>query len=408
MANGTCAVCGSLLPPSLRRPFKYCSGRCRTRAYKQRHPERSRRSVLATRECEVCGKTFQPRHGRHATCSPECREAKARKRQRDRPWRTVACPGCGGPMHPRAKSCRTCQARKQLDLKPCEQCGVIFQPKPKAKNRPPQRFCSFSCAAKWKNAHGLMGRAPVTPEHRKTRALAKARKRRLLLNAVPWDGITDDAIRDRDHWMCRMPVCIYGSRRIYRSRKYPDGRSPSIDHIVPLSLGGSDTALNKRASHLGCNMARKNNLDDQGIIDFGADMDSVPRFYQARQPRLCLICDQPLANGRCDLHMRIFLADCATCGKPVTSRSTRRTYCPECRRTAIMSSYLRSIKQRPAHQRGLDAQAMRDDGMTWDEIANRLGYSGAPYAAAAASRAIGKRSASRTTPYERQHRVSAE
>jgi 5-methylcytosine-specific restriction endonuclease McrA len=68
-----------------------------------------------------------------------------------------------------------------------------------------------------------------------------------------WDGVTDAEIMERDRWRCG--IC---GKRIGKSYKYPHPRSKSIDHIVPLSQGGSDTAANKRAAHLDCNRRRMN------------------------------------------------------------------------------------------------------------------------------------------------------
>jgi 5-methylcytosine-specific restriction endonuclease McrA len=56
---------------------------------------------------------------------------------------------------------------------------------------------------------------------------------------------------NRDRWRCG--IC---GKRIGQSFKYPDPRSKSIDHIVPVSQGGDDTAANRRAAHLGCNCGR--------------------------------------------------------------------------------------------------------------------------------------------------------
>jgi 5-methylcytosine-specific restriction endonuclease McrA len=81
-----------------------------------------------------------------------------------------------------------------------------------------------------------------------------------------WDGITDQEILERDRWMCWL--C---KRRIGKTFRYPHPRSASIDHIVPLSRDGDDTAFNKRAAHLGCNMARGNGRrGEQMTLNFGA------------------------------------------------------------------------------------------------------------------------------------------
>lgn len=84
----------------------------------------------------------------------------------------------------------------------------------------------------------------------------------MRLRAAPWDGVADRAILERDRWQCGIPGCRQPARAIDPAVRYPDPASPSVDHIVPLSLGGGDTERNKRAAHLGCNVARGNRPDE--------------------------------------------------------------------------------------------------------------------------------------------------
>lgn len=240
-------------------------------------------------------------------------------------------------------------------------------------------------------------------ERQKARITAKNRKRRMRLNAAPWDGVTDEAILERDRWTCRMPDCIYGSRRISKTRKFPDRRSASIDHILPLSLGGDDTQYNKRAAHLGCNVIRNTQLDNQMPLAFGADLDAIPRFYQPRQ-KLCPVCNEPIDGKRCDLHMPVYYFTCHGCGNLAASRYKNSQVCgsPECHH----ASYLRRVQAREPHKRALQAHAMHEQGMAWSEIAAQLGYSAANVAASAAARATGRRSARKQGEYVRLPRVS--
>ena len=96
--------------------------------------------------------------------------------------------------------------------------------------------------------------------------VAQARARRSRC-AETCDGVTDEEILERDGWRCQIPGCK--RRPIRRDLKYPHPRSKSIDHIVPLSLGGDDTAVNKRAAHLGCNLARGNKAGVEQVALFG-------------------------------------------------------------------------------------------------------------------------------------------
>lgn len=238
-------------------------------------------------------------------------------------------------------------------------------------------------------------------ERQRTRDLAKARKRRLRINAAGWDGISDGAILERDRWRCG--IC---RQRIGRSFRYPHARSASVDHIIPLSQGGSDTQWNKRAAHLGCNQSRHNGRPgEQWVLPFeGHLIRYAPRV---RPQYLCRDCGEPLADKRaaCPLHQRVIYGTCQVCHTP-TATPRGATLCakPECRR---IRSAERGLQDSPAHERGLQAQAMHAGGMSWAEVADRLGYSGPQYAGAAAARATGQASKRRTAPYERQPRIRA-
>jgi hypothetical protein len=171
---------------------------------------------------------------------------------------------------PERRRCRECQRANpktlQLDPRVCDQCGITYVPKPA--HRPDQRFCSKACAQTWRN---LM-RAPVPRSERpadweRTRQRAKSRARHLR-HAQSWDGITDEEILERDGWRCQIPGCK--RRPIRRDVKFPHPRSKSIDHIIPLSLGGDDTAVNKRAAHLACNAARGNRMGEEQLPLIGS------------------------------------------------------------------------------------------------------------------------------------------
>lgn len=161
----------------------------------------------------------------------------------------------------------------------------------------PQRFCSVAHANAWNGGH----RPPFAGvTDRATRQHAKSRARRLRL-AQTWDGISDGEILERDGWRCQVPGCK--RRPIRKDARFPHLRSKSIDHIVPLSLGGDDTAANKRAAHLGCNIARGNRVGFEQTALFGvirepplATVTAGERAAQ-REKRLCGCGDVPV-NGR--------------------------------------------------------------------------------------------------------------
>jgi hypothetical protein len=200
-------------------------------------------------------------------------------------------------------------------------------------HRPDQHFCSKSCAQTWRN----LGRPSVPlparpPDYERSRQLAKSRARHLR-HAQTWDGITDEEILDRDGWRCQIPGCR--RRPIRKDLKSPHLRSKSVDHIIPLSLGGDDTAVNKRAAHLGCNMARSNRMTEEQLPLFGVVREpplvtrtaSGATIRPPRVPRLCDVCSEPLVGGKCRLHSPVYFLACEHCGALFAAQRRAKRFC---------------------------------------------------------------------------------
>lgn len=77
------------------------------------------------------------------------------------------------------------------------------------------------------------------------------RKYRAVKRGVSHQAYATNYIFERDGWICQ--IC---GQKINRRLKYPNPRSGSIDHIVPLSKDGIDTPSNVQASHLRCNLGK--------------------------------------------------------------------------------------------------------------------------------------------------------
>jgi 5-methylcytosine-specific restriction endonuclease McrA len=102
------------------------------------------------------------------------------------------------------------------------------------------RFCSAECRAGWR---------------RRARALRRLARRCR-------DGVTAQQVFDRDGWTCMIPGC---GQPIQPGLEWPDPMSVSVDHIIPRSLGGDDTAENRRAAHLVCNVRRGNRMHPDDV-----------------------------------------------------------------------------------------------------------------------------------------------
>ncbi len=169
-------------------------------------------------------------------------------------------------------------------------------------------------------------------DRRKMRGKTQSRARQLR-HAQTWDGISDDEILERDGWRCQIPGCK--RRPIRKDAAYPHPRSPSVDHIIPLSLGGDDTAVNKRAAHLVCNVARGNRVG----------VEQLPLFGVVREPPLATV----TAGERAAMFQRperkhwpsrtVCFPNCAHCGKLFTAHTRRAKFCSlKCRNASRFPS----------------------------------------------------------------------
>lgn len=82
--------------------------------------------------------------------------------------------------------------------------------------------------------------------------------RRVRLRQGVWETFTRIEIADRDLWRCG--IC---GNRIGRTLVWPHPRSLSIDHIVPVVHGGEHLRSNVQASHLVCNLRKRDGGTDQ-------------------------------------------------------------------------------------------------------------------------------------------------
>lgn len=70
------------------------------------------------------------------------------------------------------------------------------------------------------------------------------------------ETIVNSEIFDRDGWICG--IC---QEPVDPKLKFPDRWSASLDHIRPLSKGGSHTQANVRCSHLTCNIVKRDRIE---------------------------------------------------------------------------------------------------------------------------------------------------
>lgn len=140
--------------------------------------------------------------------------------------------------------------------KVCEACKIEFHDA----KRPTRRWC-YSCLPVV--GQGLTGtewvalRNELDPDyHAKRLDVVRAsnhKRRAIMLGAEADDDITLSALLVRDDRVCH--IC---RKKVHPTKTHPHAKAPTIDHIVPLSRGGTHTWANVAVAHFVCN-TRKNN-----------------------------------------------------------------------------------------------------------------------------------------------------
>ncbi|WP_414820613.1 HNH endonuclease [Streptomyces anthocyanicus] len=78
-----------------------------------------------------------------------------------------------------------------------------------------------------------------------------ARRRSLVAQARTDEAFAPIDVHVRDGWTCQL--C---HEPIDQSIVWPHPKSPSIDHVIPLSRGGAHALSNVQSAHLGCNSSK--------------------------------------------------------------------------------------------------------------------------------------------------------
>jgi 5-methylcytosine-specific restriction endonuclease McrA len=205
--------------------------------------------------------------------------------------------------------------------------------------------CSRTMPAQFDKRGWLKGSTCTTCEYKasprkRRRDNIESRKRRDARYAT-WDGVTDREIYNRDEWTCRVPECLNPEGRAITRVSWPDPWSAAIDHVIPLSLGGADTADNKRAAHMRCNGSRGNWVSEDELAAYkesGAYEAAVAVKVQERERKRAI-------------------------------RAQRRA------ESAALAAERAAERAQRDHPERREAYRLRVvEGLKWKDVAERLGY----------------------------------
>ena len=191
------------------------------------------------RGCSHCGESFLSDRKDAKYCSPEC----VHLSQRTYKGTIRECAICGAEYEPCTRDQKCCSKKCQMAAthramkdatkvtKQCVTCGDDYMADPRAAN---SKYCD-PCRMKLYSHNGARNRA------RKW--------------GVEYEPIDKMKVFARDHWKCG--IC---GERVDQRKRYPHSDSASLDHIVPISVGGGHVWSNVQCSHLGCNSSKYNTV----------------------------------------------------------------------------------------------------------------------------------------------------
>lgn len=140
--------------------------------------------------------------------------------------------------------------------KACKKCGTVkalSEYHLEKRSSDGRKGWCRECASTYNKAYHSRRLATCEVYRSKQRGYQVKRKR--LLDGAKQEFYLRGDIFARDNWTCQL--C---EEAIDPDLKWPEARSASIDHILPVSLGGDDTAANVQAAHLRCNTSKNNRV----------------------------------------------------------------------------------------------------------------------------------------------------
>ncbi|NDD55670.1 HNH endonuclease [bacterium] len=247
------------IPTNNRR--KYCSYKCKRKANQLPENAESRKRYLNSPKGKAtvqrkASKYYQSKTYKARTQSPEYRK-RISEYQKQR-WRTIRqrkqqfCAICEDPIPSRRKKfcsdlCTDFNNRMQYPAKRniLRRCPGCKQPKQFSGT-----YCSKDCYSQSDQARFI-------------RRQSRHRRRARMHNAQI-EQVDPLMIAKRDKYKCH--IC---RKRVNMDLDVQDIYSPTMDHLIPISLGGDHTYANIRLAHRICNSRKGNRAVNEQLLLFG-------------------------------------------------------------------------------------------------------------------------------------------
>lgn len=285
--NRVCAYCGKVFldPTHSGKPRKYCSVTCKDIVYRLKRGIAVNANPEPTEKiCAVCGKTFYSRRDADKTCSSECAKIYHKSiRPASTPRDPRMCLVCGAFFIPRDdrniicgdENCKKALRNERIkrrnaaraavrppveyETRVCPVCGVEFQ----ADIRGGKKYCSKECAKQVQRNRDRKRHDKRIPRERRK------------------DRIDLKRLFDRDGGECYICGCTCNFddwRTAASGHPYPGETYPTIDHVLPVALGGYDAWDNVRLACWKCNVEiKRDSLIDAEELDITFAYSAKPK-----------------------------------------------------------------------------------------------------------------------------------
>ena len=292
-----CGHCGSEFESSFKKIF--CSKECASKFHEEKHRKEreEKRNSRNHKQCEICGKEFIDKSAGLTAkyCSDECRKIAWTKTQvcvkcgkefksessqicpDCRPKATkVKCKVCGKETTNKTFCSKECQEKYHNEkrvVKICRECGKEFLTNSETQNR-----CSKECIEKHQSkiyTRECKGCGDVftTKSEKQVYCSKKCarkvynknnelkRKRKVHENGKMDCGISLKKLIKKEKNICYLCGKECDSNDFYideHGTQISGDNYPSIEHVIPISKGGTHTWDNVRLAHRGCNSKKSN------------------------------------------------------------------------------------------------------------------------------------------------------
>ena len=219
------------------------------------------------KQCGACGEVkdltefyFQKRKsGKHSPCSKckDCDNASRAQRYGSKKWEDYfgvkrgirLCVDCGSNIwgESRSKRCQSCKDKKAAELLIKSAASVAIE------RRLPLFGVWFVCAECGERQFSSGSRARKFCckgcRWRHMRRNRRARNRSAFVSDVNLSEIAE-----RDKWMCQL--C---GKKVKKAASFK--RQATLDHVIPISMGGMHEPFNCQLAHFDCNSKKHNKVE---------------------------------------------------------------------------------------------------------------------------------------------------